>query len=441
MQLLHLLLSLALFLAFSGKLYSGAHGVQKNCIKPLEHNHKHSHKVQSFFNAKRASDNVGIQWSGAEHKQLGDLGFEKACEKFKKLGIEACEKNILHRADKKLPMSYGQVLALGDFYLKADKAFLETRRVNSIKKLFKCIDKEGKVHEEQKENPEVSYPDCTWVNVLHGGDYLNVVTKNYEHFTWDNMRAYVKTHERAIAYAIAAHKLIKKGRKDTAELLFNKALYINAFADHFLTDAFAAGHLRVPRRELKNWAKKNTMKLVGGYVGDGLSMILHDFEGKNDQNEEVGLKVKNSLNIEWTTRSDKQLNVCAKEEDLHIQMPLKAVMASVNELFIAYQTGEKPSGTFAATWFVPFPDDSGLTSKWQNILESETGRKKIKMMRDHLPAPLQVIVKRRYIRRMIKNLPEIFDTFNERVQRDIHKSENLRRRLPDAYLRNFMHLN
>lgn len=30
---------------------------------------------------------------------------------------------------------------------------------------------------------------------------------------------------------------------------FRWALFTNAFADHFLTDAFAAGHVRVPRAE------------------------------------------------------------------------------------------------------------------------------------------------------------------------------------------------
>lgn len=431
MQLLRQIILLGLSIAYFNSLLAGAHGVQSKCIKPaLVHSHNHNHN--SDFDA---------QWSGAEHKQLGDLGFQKACENFKELGIKQCKESIVHRNDRKLPMSYGQVLALGDFYLRGEKAFLEKRRVRSLKKLFRCIDKEGKVHEEQRENPEVDYPDCTWVNVIHGGDYLSVVTKNYDHFTWDNMKAYVKSHDRALAFAVAAHKNLKKKNYKKADHYLNKALYINAFSDHFLTDAFAAGHLRVPRRELKTWAKKNTAKVIGSYIGDGLSMILHDFEGKNNNNEEVGLRVKNSLNMEWTTRSDAQLNVCAKESDLHIQMPLKAVMASLIEIFHAYKTGEKPNGVFAATWYVPFPDDLGLSAKWQGILDSESSRKRIKSMRGSLPKPLQWIVKRRYIRRMIRNLPKILEKFNRRVQKDIHKSDMLKQRLPDAYLRNFMQLN
>lgn len=418
------------------------YGLSQNSSSPSRFVSSDSnHQGHSHNHSQTKSDFVHIQWSGAEHKQLGDLGFEKACDLVTNSGIEACKSLRIDRADRKLPMTYGQVLSLGDFYLQPDKAFTETRRVNSIEKLFRCIDKEGKVHEEQKHNPEADYPDCTWVNVLYGGDYLNVVTKNYEHFAWDNMRAYVYYHERAIAYARAAFKAKNKGRDKIAERLLNKALYINAFSDHFLTDAFAAGHLRVPRFELKKWAKENTAPLVGSYIGDALGMILHDYEGRNSWHKEVGLKVKNALGYEWVTRSDKQLNVCAKEDDMHIQMPLQAVVASLVEVFTAYQTGQKPEGTFAATWYVPFPDDAGIIFKWQGILNAENGYDRVREMRDSLPGPLKMIVRTRYVRRMIVNLPEILFEFNKRVQQEIIESKHLQIRLPDSYLRNFMHLN
>ena len=400
----------------------------------LEHQEEHSHAE------KTQSGDFSAQWSGGEHKQLGDLGFINACKLLGSYQWDICKQNTIHRYDKKLPMSYGQVLALGDFYLNPQKAFLEKRRVNSINKLFRCIDKEGNVHEEQRSNPEADYPDCTWVNVIHGGDYLSVVTKNYEHFAWDNMKAYVKHHSLALKYARGAHNALLKGNLKDAELLTHRALFTNAFADHFLTDAFAAGHLRVPRYEVKRWAKKNTNRIFGSFIGDALGMILHDFEGKDASFQEQGLVVKNSLQHTWTTRSDSFMNVCAKDSDSHIQMPLNAVTASVSEILITLETGELPNGTFAATWYVPFPDDQGILNKWQSLLKQKDANTSIRKMRKHLPKPLEWIVKTRYIRRMIKNLPIILKDFNKRVQADLNRNPQLKERLPDPYLRNFSFL-
>ena len=146
---------ISLILIFTLPTVAGSHGLAKSCVKSeiqissqsLEHQEEHSHAE------KTQSGDFSAQWSGGEHKQLGDLGFINACKLLGSYQWDICKQNTIHRYDKKLPISYGQVLALGDFYLNPQKAFLEKRRVNSINKLFRCIDKEGNVHEEQRSNP------------------------------------------------------------------------------------------------------------------------------------------------------------------------------------------------------------------------------------------------------------------------------------------------
>lgn len=97
---------------------------------------------------------------------------------------------------------------------------------------------------------------------------------------------------------------------------FRRALYTNAFADHFLTDAFAAGHIRVPRAEIRNWAEARGL---GDKIAGALSKLLHDQDGhidleslhgpvdENDGRPEDGLLVQDSTGTSWSTRCDGQL--------------------------------------------------------------------------------------------------------------------------------------
>ncbi|MEC9281811.1 MAG: hypothetical protein VX642_03810 [Bdellovibrionota bacterium] len=431
-----------MFFILSLPAYASSDGIASSCVqlKTSLNDQKipwaqHSHNAH---NHNLDKGNFEIMWSGAEHLQLGDLGFQKACEKNSVQSESFCLLNGIYRNDQKIAFSYGELLALGDFYLKVDDAYFEKSRKHSIGEIFQCIDKEGKVHAEQKHNPEVKYPDCTWVNLLYGGDYLSVVMKNYDHFAWDNVKAYVKHHERALFYAQAAGKSYRSGREELALKVLNKALFINAFADHYLTDAFPAGHLRVPRKDLKNWAKKNTSKLLGSFIGDGLGMLMHDFEGKDENGDEIGLVVQNSLGVKWRTGSDTQLNTCATEEDAKIAMPLTAVELSVNEILKAFLYGEMPESSFEALWYIPFPDNQGLLKKWQSILESDRPNHKLEKMRSSLPLPVKLILKKKYIRRMIKQLPKILDRFENRISKELKESPQLQRRIPGLFQQNLI---
>ncbi|KAM0537617.1 hypothetical protein ACHAO7_012275, partial [Fusarium culmorum] len=69
-----------------------------------------------------------------------------------------------------------------------------------------------------------------------GSTFMQLVEGNVDHFAAEARATYDAGH--AVALELAA-----EGHLDIA-------LAVNGFADHFLEDSFAAGHIRVPRREI-----------------------------------------------------------------------------------------------------------------------------------------------------------------------------------------------
>jgi hypothetical protein len=74
---------------------------------------------------------------------------------------------------------------------------------------------------------------CTTITKADGQDYESLLKVNVDHFAPNNRTAYNAGHAAALETA-------KAGDLGTAYAM-------NAFADHFLEDAFASGHCRVPR--------------------------------------------------------------------------------------------------------------------------------------------------------------------------------------------------
>ena len=111
--------------------------------------------------------------------------------------------------------------------------------IRGLEKVFKCIDKEGRVHARQETHPDTEYPDCTWVNLFSGTKFLKVLSTNINHFGWYNIIEYINVHNQALDLALKAHDFRGENRLEDAEYYFNKSLFFNAYADHFLTDAFS----------------------------------------------------------------------------------------------------------------------------------------------------------------------------------------------------------
>lgn len=106
-------------------------------------------------------------------------------------------------------------------------------------------------------------------------------------------------------------------------MALERAYATNAFADHYLTDMFSAGHVRTPRKAL---ADHVTPSEVGSY----LARYMHD------EDSSFGLRVS-SKDGQWTAYGDKRYfdAIDAGNAD----RVKAAVQRSVDEVFVAFAEG------------------------------------------------------------------------------------------------------
>lgn len=148
------------------------------------------------------------------------------------------------------------------------------------------------------------------------GRVLKLASYNFDHFGKHAIIAFRTGHQLAMQQAQAAG-----GRLDRDGL--SKAYSLNAFADHFLEDIFAAGHIRTPRYMLKK-------KTYPGIVGSVLSKYMHD------EDNEVGVLVHNDYQT-WVTYGDKYF--FSKKNERTRELLKKVIQLSANEVWQAYRTG------------------------------------------------------------------------------------------------------
>jgi hypothetical protein len=173
------------------------------------------------------------RYEAGEHAQFGAQKGEKE-EEFK-IG------------DVKL--TYGDLIALGDFYEDMDQ--IRSAPQEELKQLVDLIHRDKRHF---KGEPGVAaVTNDEWQKATEGRKwkpwrpplYLDLAGKNESHFAVENRKKWVKFHTEALRAA-------QKGDMPLA-------LATNGFADHFLTDAFSAGHL-VEKSKMVNDTKANLAK-------------------------------------------------------------------------------------------------------------------------------------------------------------------------------------
>lgn len=388
-----------------------------------------------FIGVTPAFAQLQAKWSEGEHLELGLEGSVQAC---KSLGIrpEKCPSRAILREDKKYTFQYGEVVTAGDYYNNPTEFYVDKK--SSIANVIKCAYKQKSSHEEQRYS-EIEYPDCNSTGILGVPGYLEVLSQNYDHFGWNNMVAYVEYHTKALALAKQGNDL-RATDIITAKQLFNKAMITNAFADHYLTDAFASGHIRVPRIQIKRWAKDGLSGPLQLSRGDLLTMFLHNVESRNLRTKkEEGLKVINSRGDSWVTRGDGNLNLFATDTDLAIIMPRTALAESFKDILIAWEYGDLPDGVYQATQYVPFQNDMPLIEKLS------PGYQKVKRNRDvtnlinsGLSMFEKILFNKSDFTTMLDELAGIFIQFRRDVQKENTEKTELRKRLPDKYIQAYL---
>ncbi|NUT21851.1 MAG: hypothetical protein HOV77_21970 [Hamadaea sp.] len=164
--------------------------------------------------------------------------------------------------------------------------------------------------------------------------YPRLAIKNFDHFGANAVTAYTVGHGVALDEARLAADEPKGSVLRRARL--ERAYAMNAFADHFLTDLFSTGHLRVPRVELY---ENINDKIVAG----NLSRTMHN------EDSEFGLRIRNQMGETWTAYGDKRLlDKVSADNRQHVTV---AAQMSADEVWKAF-SGE-PVPEFGALKLIP----------------------------------------------------------------------------------------
>lgn len=153
------------------------------------------------------------------------------------------------------------------------------------------------------------------------GKYLELADHNLDHFNQQAILAYKTGHRLSRLAAIDAHN-IKDAVLKQEKLAY--AYSLEAFACHFLTDHFAAGHIRTPRIELE--------KQFDPVIGSVLSLFMHNEDNNN------GLAIAGKSGKDWRSLGDGHL--FEKDCEDNKNKADEAVAMAVQEVFEAYETGQ-----------------------------------------------------------------------------------------------------
>jgi hypothetical protein len=149
--------------------------------------------------------------------------------------------------------SYGELIAMGDLYdTVEDMMGADPPELTTLKGL---IDRNTRYYVTGKSNKALDVGNEEWDKATHER-YLKLAEENYKHFAPNTLftdaaslaavthgnhkSAWEEHHRRAIE---EAQRLALLPENQNRSYVPERALIINAFGDHFLTDAFASGHL------------------------------------------------------------------------------------------------------------------------------------------------------------------------------------------------------
>ncbi|MBI4951274.1 MAG: hypothetical protein HY908_04520 [Myxococcales bacterium] len=178
-----------------------------------------------------------------------------------------------------------------------------------------------------------------------GRRYAALASQNFCHFghqPWDGteddaaneaLRLYRLYHARALREVAAAPRDVK---------VLGQAMVVDAFACHFLTDLFASGHIRVPRRAL--------VGTLGIVCGGKASVAAH-----NEDNQGLWVRMRRGpakgARVVWRAYGDSYLRT--PESLQHLEMVREAVRRSTAEVLLTCAGEKLPA--ILAEHLIPVP--------------------------------------------------------------------------------------
>lgn len=207
---------------------------------------QHSLGNAAVARAVRASLPVLARYEAGEHALLGGPG-----KTLKVGGVEVTE---------------AELSAMGDFYADPDKMSADAA---AHKAQFEKLLADIRDDRERRAAGKAGVEEKVWISdTAHrpkGETYADLAAANFAHFAPgkaggpDHKKTWEELHRRALDIGHAA--------ASTDKQVPDEARVINAFAAHFLTDAFSAGHL-ANKRELMNaaQAKFDALPTTGTFI-------------------------------------------------------------------------------------------------------------------------------------------------------------------------------
>lgn len=225
------------------------------------------------------------RFEASEHRSLGDLNASTT-------PIDFPEGTLFSGSPA---LSYGEIIALsGDFYgsfdhlaspyyinaeggeVTTDPDQSKQRKISEIKKLTHLFQVEAEIRAtgREPEGLDLGYVEHNGETLegfekVTGGRYLALAEQNFPHFTVaerGNISTWMEGHEKALVEAYEAGVL-----GDTRKKLL--ALARNAASNHFLTDAFSTGHMRVPRSDIDQYYRNMLANVAPALVNPLLEKL------------------------------------------------------------------------------------------------------------------------------------------------------------------------
>lgn len=375
-------------------------------------------------------------FEGGEHLWVGNEGAERAT---KRLNFGSF--GPFKRKKAKEALTYGEIVAFsGDFYESPGDLFNEQPsplhwfwEPNDLDGLRNAFQRELTWINQPSAQRRTAYPDENLVLWWNAKQYAELALRNNSHFGWHNALEYIKWHEAALELAVRARQ---ETSREAKSLLWREAVYTNGFADHFLTDGFAAGHVRTPAAQIRRWAEGQGMneKLAGALV-----KVIHDqdghvneLHGKVDHSTHAeGLHVVNARGEAWHARCDGQLFLTGTK-DPGIEQAVEAVAASLAELLDAYEGRPVVQGVFAATERIAWPhsDEQPLLMKFPADLSRERAEALYDSIRWYVRLPtISAGIRPEHIQACFAALPALMQEFRGEVAAKSVESPAVLRRL------------
>jgi len=263
-------------------------------------------------------------------------------------------------------LSYGKIAASPDYFSNPNviisngkslterqtyfnlcfNAFLQTK-LTTLNNVYAIMNEEVNLIATALKNkiqPSIAYKQKVnyFINKYYNADplMLQIALVNFDHFGNDAWLAYQAGHAQAINTAYLAFKE-KTPEKKAKQLV--TAYAKEAFADHFLSDNFAAGHMRVPRREL---AAISASESSNGAIGNLLAAFMHD------EDNGFALYPTNLNHDTWIAYGDNYyLDVVDQKNRQLMEITLQQ---SIDEVIKAFQQGViTPDTKYAAKKMIP----------------------------------------------------------------------------------------